>query len=314
MKTYFYHSDHLGSIGFVTDADAKPVQHLQYLPFGELFVSQMASSFDSRYKFTGKERDEETGYDYFGARYYDSDLSQWLSVDPMSDKYPSLSPYMYCAGNPVILVDPDGRTTKNPDWVEKTDAEGNKTKVNDPNVHSSADINPASGDKYLGKTYKEGNKYYSLFGEIKDLRTNEGKLYEKLDQAFINYANFVKEYNQNTWEDPSESSTDFNIGLPFRKNALGFSDYNNYTFNYEGATGYYFVYGDPYAMKGRLDWGSNKFNGNKNYGFGNMKPGYNVHLYVVKSPTMDVVTLVFPTLSSKNALYQKWQNIFFPKK
>jgi RHS repeat-associated protein len=112
MKTYFYNPDHLGSIGFVTDADAKPVQHIQYLPFGELFVSQMAGSFDSRYKFTGKERDEETGYDYFGARYYDSDLSQWLSVDPMSDKYPSLSPYMYCAGNPVRLIDPDGRKLK----------------------------------------------------------------------------------------------------------------------------------------------------------------------------------------------------------
>jgi len=111
MKTYFYHSDHLGSIGFVTDTDAKPVQHLQYLPFGELFVSQMAGTFDSRYKFTGKERDEETGYDYFGARYYDSDLSQWLSVDPMSDKFISTSPYIFCIGNPVRLVDYNGMDT-----------------------------------------------------------------------------------------------------------------------------------------------------------------------------------------------------------
>jgi RHS repeat-associated protein len=62
-------------------------------------------------KFTDKERDEKTGYDYFGARYYDSDLSQWLSVDPMSDKYHNLSPYNYCAWNPVILVDPDGNST-----------------------------------------------------------------------------------------------------------------------------------------------------------------------------------------------------------
>ncbi|MBP5548490.1 MAG: RHS repeat-associated core domain-containing protein [Bacteroidales bacterium] len=62
--------------------------------------------------FTGKERDEETGYSYFGARYYDSDLSGlFLSVDPMADKYPSLSPYAYCAWNPVKLVDPDGMDT-----------------------------------------------------------------------------------------------------------------------------------------------------------------------------------------------------------
>ena len=58
---------------------------------------------------TGKERDSETGFSYFGARYYDSDiLTGWLSVDPMADKYPGLSPYAYCAWNPIRLVDPDG--------------------------------------------------------------------------------------------------------------------------------------------------------------------------------------------------------------
>ena len=62
------------------------------------------------FTFTGKERDSETGFSYFGARYYDSDiLTGWLSVDPMADKYPSLSPYNYCAWNPIKLVDPDGR-------------------------------------------------------------------------------------------------------------------------------------------------------------------------------------------------------------
>jgi RHS repeat-associated protein len=106
---YFYHSDHLGSASFVTNRGGGVVQHLQYLPYGELFVSQRNSDeFDSRYKFTAKELDNETSYTYFGARYYDSDLSVWLSVDPMSDKYPSLSPYCYTADNPVVLVDPNG--------------------------------------------------------------------------------------------------------------------------------------------------------------------------------------------------------------
>ena len=59
--------------------------------------------------FTGKERDEETGYGYFGARYMDHELmTSWLSVDPMSDKYPNISPYNYCMWNPVKLIDPDG--------------------------------------------------------------------------------------------------------------------------------------------------------------------------------------------------------------
>jgi RHS repeat-associated protein len=64
---------------------------------------------DSRFHFTGKELDAETGYSYFGARYLDHTLTTtWMSVDPMADKYPSISPYAYCAWNPVKLVDPEG--------------------------------------------------------------------------------------------------------------------------------------------------------------------------------------------------------------
>ena len=61
-----------------------------------------------KHTFASRERDTETGLNYFGARYYSSDLSIWLSVDPMADKYPSMSPYTYCANNPVKLVDPNG--------------------------------------------------------------------------------------------------------------------------------------------------------------------------------------------------------------
>ena len=65
--------------------------------------------------FTGKERDKETGYGYFGARYMDHELTtMWLSVDPMADKYPSISPYAYCAWNPVKLVDYNGEEPVKP--------------------------------------------------------------------------------------------------------------------------------------------------------------------------------------------------------
>ncbi len=72
--------------------------------------------------FTGKEKDPETGYSYFGARYLEHEMmSMWLSVDPMADKYPSVSPYAYCAWNPVRLVDPDGEEMWWPDeegnWI-----------------------------------------------------------------------------------------------------------------------------------------------------------------------------------------------------
>jgi RHS repeat-associated protein len=108
---YIYHSDHLGSSSFLTDAAGDPTQHLQYMPFGETFVEQRSiTSYYTPYTFSAKERDLETGYSYFGARYYDADISIWLSVDPMSDASRSMSPYNYCYLNPIVVIDPDGNT------------------------------------------------------------------------------------------------------------------------------------------------------------------------------------------------------------
>ena len=108
-EIYWQHGDHLGSASWVTNRWGKGVQYLYYLPWGEPLADQRLSGYATRYTFSGKERDEETSYGYFGARYYNSDLSIWLSVDPMADKYPGVSPYTYCANNPVVLKDPDGR-------------------------------------------------------------------------------------------------------------------------------------------------------------------------------------------------------------
>ena len=106
---YFYHSDHLGSANWITNSQGEAVQYLHYMPFGELWADQQVYAYEERYKFTGKERDFETGYDYFGARYYASALPMWLSVDPLADKYPNITPYAYCAWNPMKYVDLDGR-------------------------------------------------------------------------------------------------------------------------------------------------------------------------------------------------------------
>lgn len=66
------------------------------------------STFDSRYKFTAKELDSETQYTYFGARYLDSDISIWLSVDPFGALFPFESPYCYAGNNPVGNIDIGG--------------------------------------------------------------------------------------------------------------------------------------------------------------------------------------------------------------
>jgi RHS repeat-associated protein len=94
---------------YITNDNGQVTQALAYLPYSESRVElDNQPPYLTPYKFNGKEKDEETGFNYYGAGYYFEYLSVWLSVDPMSDKHPSLSSYVYCANNPVILTDPNG--------------------------------------------------------------------------------------------------------------------------------------------------------------------------------------------------------------
>ncbi|SJZ95763.1 RHS repeat-associated core domain-containing protein [Segatella oulorum] len=106
---FFYHSDHLGSTSYITDAKANITQFDAYLPYGELLVDEYSSSEDMPYKFNGKELDEETGLYYYGARYMDPKISMWLGVDPLMEKYTNVSGYVYCHSNPIVRIDRDGR-------------------------------------------------------------------------------------------------------------------------------------------------------------------------------------------------------------
>ena len=106
---FYYHSDHLGSASWITDDQGQAVQYIHYMPYGELWTSEQAFNYEERFKFTGKERDTETGYDYFGARYYLSLLGIWLSPDPWLDTYPEISSYAYCKWNPLKYTDPSGK-------------------------------------------------------------------------------------------------------------------------------------------------------------------------------------------------------------
>jgi len=88
----YYIKDHLGSIRLTFDKNGEVVSAQSYYPFGEIMDEYVSGgSINNKYKFTEKERDIETGYDYFGARFYDSDLGRWLSIDPLADKYPGWS-------------------------------------------------------------------------------------------------------------------------------------------------------------------------------------------------------------------------------
>ena len=118
-------------------------------------------------------------------------MTMWLSVDPMADKYPSISPYAYCAWNPVKLVDPDGN-----DWYKKTHENGETT------IEYCKDKASCPSDgKYLGLTYhnKKNSTYYPLYGK-KGMSYDANNFYqvyvvnkiEQADNSIIRIVNGIK--------------------------------------------------------------------------------------------------------------------------
>ena len=105
---FYYHPDHLGSSSYITNLDGEVVQHIEYVPFGEVFIEERNSIWNTPYLFNAKEFDEETGLYYYGARYYDPRLSLWISTDKSAIIAPGYSPYTFCKNNPNIMVDPNG--------------------------------------------------------------------------------------------------------------------------------------------------------------------------------------------------------------
>src|SRR5574344_639484 len=140
-QQYYYHADHLGSVSAITDSDGDVYERLEYTPYGEVWIDLQygttAFDFDTPYRFTGKELDEETGLYYYGARYLDPRYSVWKSADPALGEYIPRAPidddskkynqnlpgmggvfnvanlhlYHYAGNNPVRYLDPDGRKT-----------------------------------------------------------------------------------------------------------------------------------------------------------------------------------------------------------
>ena len=105
---FYYHPDHLGSSSYITNLEGEVVQHIEYVPFGEVFIEERNNIWNTPYLFNAKEFDEETGLYYYGARYYDPRLSLWLSIDPKEEKYSNVSTYCYVISNPLKYTDPTG--------------------------------------------------------------------------------------------------------------------------------------------------------------------------------------------------------------
>ena len=107
---YYYITDHLGNNRVVVNAVGTVIQRNHYYPFGTLFAEKYDDGKKQPYKYNGKELDQMHGlnlYDY-SARYYESAVGRFTSVDPLAEKYYNISPYTYVANNPIKYVDLKG--------------------------------------------------------------------------------------------------------------------------------------------------------------------------------------------------------------
>jgi RHS repeat-associated protein len=119
-SVHYYLADHLSSTTMVVSAAGVSEEESDYSPFGSEY--QVTSTGVNHYKFTGKERDTETGLDFFGARYYSNGLGRFITpdwaakVEPVPyaklDNPQSLNLYAYALNNPLKNVDPDGHETQ----------------------------------------------------------------------------------------------------------------------------------------------------------------------------------------------------------
>ena len=156
-------ADHLGSTRAIVDLtnSGTVLERNEYLPFGTR-IATATESAANRYRFGGKEEQcfdtrlstIDLGLSDFGARYYDPYTCRWTTRDPLAGKYHSLSPYNYCAGNPVNLVDPVGN-----DWYsytetikDKNGTEYTSTVYKFTNAKSQEELNSLGiSGKYLGE-------------------------------------------------------------------------------------------------------------------------------------------------------------------
>ena len=124
---HYYLQDHLGNNCVVANESGTVEQVNHYYPYGGL-MGESTGGDVQRYKYNGKELDRMHGLDWYdyGARHYDAAIGSWPTMDPLAEKYYSISPYAYCGGNPIRFVDINGMTWDNPRQAERLKRKINK--------------------------------------------------------------------------------------------------------------------------------------------------------------------------------------------
>ncbi len=246
--TRYIYSNHLQSASLELNEDAEIISYEEYHPYGTTSYQAMNATINAvakRYRYTGKERDEESGLYYHGARYYIPWLARWTACDILENKYAGLSSYNYSFNNPVVWNDTSGNDPKDPPKeghtyiVKFEDSYGNPIEKKDgEEVPFNPFLSGGKGgtpsyteyDPFKGHTtLKAGKQVISeAKGGAATITTvltyryhsgeNEGNLsLAKADQTFSVLPDF-REGTQTTVEPVMGMIDEINLNIPFQLN------------------------------------------------------------------------------------------------
>ena len=219
LSFYYYDKDHLGNIREVVDASGNVKQITQYYPFGAIYADASATKNPDlqQYKYNGKELDRMHGlnsYDY-GARQHDPILGRWDRIDPLAEKYYSVSPYVYCANNPVRFVDPDGMKFTDGSWEYLCRLLQN---IDSRIDHYQNKIEKKQGKIDSGQySEKRVNKYKKQIASYKSKLNEFGQV--ALEINTLNASNQVYNIERS---DRLNTNTDMNSGAYYNKTTNNF--------------------------------------------------------------------------------------------
>jgi RHS repeat-associated protein len=172
---YDYLKDHLGNNRVVVDGSGTVKEKSNYYPSGMRFLESTSHSAALPYRHSGKELEAMNGlnqYD-FGARRRGTGLPIWTTMDPLAEKYYSISPYVFCNNNPVRFVDPTG-------LAPIYDPDGNFLGTDDEGLRGNA-IVMSTENFSQGMAHKDASGYY------RDMNNEDA--YKKMNEHYGNLPN-----------------------------------------------------------------------------------------------------------------------------
>jgi len=229
-KTRYYHTDQVDSVSFVTDEVGSAVHRFEYLPYGEAWKKEKNTKVgeeDHNPKFNSQELDTETNFYYYNARYYDPEISRFVTADPVVDGVHSLqgwNGYMYVQGNPIVYKDPTGNnnegldadTINSPEYQGGTDgfvfdmvnSVTDTVNIALPKKYEIPKLKPLSKDERYLKAYKYGESISTVtqlanlgkagYSGAKKLWKNKTKIVDGVKDLYNKGKNLLKKSGKNT--------------------------------------------------------------------------------------------------------------------